>query len=723
MTTERVGALRYDVILNASSLKKGAMDSRSALKTFRDGMKSATTATERYQAGMENVKRLFKDKSITKEQGQTLVRELNKELEREGFIRVGINKFEKTNIKLKEEELAAQKKINREADLEKQIRKEMSKQEERHLSGFRNRKRKSQSEIMDRALQIRKVNAKSHQILMLNMRQRMRAIKAFPPGMAAGIAGNIAGAMGASGATIGAVRGAAMLGVKTALPIAGIIGMGLALKKAVFEADRLKRSMIDLGVLMGGGESQAARLVKQFQKLARTTPLATGQLVEGARQLMSFGRASSKVTEDLRILGTIAGGDAERMRLLTKAFGDVIAAGKLQGQELRQMTNQGFNPLREMVSLTGKSYSELRLEMERGNITAQMVFDSMASAAEGYAGRLEASMNTVSGQLQRLQGLIQEVFSQGGEGFTGPIADSLRLVGDGVEMYIDSVEDTMEQMERLGRAVVHFRGEIAKGLIFRGEWGTGTGDIISGLGEFFKIERTKTRAFLSKQAEQEAKELEAKRKATMGDPEDFKRMMEEQTEIQNAVAKETVKREELMRQIRGITDEEHKLQLLRNQLAIAEEKSQERKAEELRKSIEFQKQLIEEQEKLEQRKKDIQVAKDYIDEIYNHEEKRIADTLKAKTDVANKDFKRQQELADAARAAGGPSGDFTAGGADYRFVQQRIAESEARRISDRANNKRESQLQELIDIAEDERIANREWRDRELNQPQFVKVP
>lgn len=721
MTAERVGALRYDVILNASSLKKGAMDSRSALKTFRDSMKGATTDVERYQAGIKNLQKLRADGSITQEQGLTILKQLNKELEKAGFKKVAHNKFEKTNIKLKEEELALQKKLNREADLQDKIEAEKQKAQNRHLSDFRNRKRKSQSEIMDRALQIRKVNAKSHQILMLNMRQRMRFMRTLSPGMLAGVAGNLAGAMGASGQTIGAVRGAAMLGIQKALPIAGIIGMGLALKKAVFEADRLQRSMIDLGVLMGGGEPQAARLVKQFQKLARTTPLATGQLVEGARQLMSFGRASSKVTEDLRILGTIAGGDTERMRLLTKAFGDVIAAGKLQGQELRQMTNQGFNPLREMVSLTGKSYAELRLEMERGNVTSQMVFDSMASAAEGYAGRLEASMNTVSGQLQRLQGLIQELFAEGGQEFTSPTSESLKFLGDALEATIDGYEMAQEGLESLGRAVVHFRGEIAKGLISRG---AGTGDIISGFGEFLKKERPNTRTFLRKQAEQEAKELEAYRKQVMGDPEDFTRMMEEQTEIQNAIAKETVKREELIRQELGITKEEHKLRLLQNQLADAEEKAQKRKAEELRKSIGFQRDLMEEQEKLDKRKTAIKIAKDYIDEVYNHEEKRIADTLKAKTDAANKDFKRQQELADAARASGGPSADFTAGGADYRFVQQRRAESEARRISDRANNTRERQLQELIDIAEEEKAANREFRERELQQPQFsVEIP
>lgn len=721
MTAERVGALRYDVILNASSLKKGAMDSRSALKTFRDAMKGATTDVDRYQAGIKNLQKLRADGSITQEQGLTILKQLNKDLDKAGFKKVAHNKFEKTQVKLLQEELELQKKINREADLQKKIEAEKNKFQDTAFVKRRNRSTADHREVLARQLDIQRANARGHKLVMLNMRERMRALKSFSPGMAAGIAGNIAGAMGASGSTIGAVRGAAMLGIQKALPIAGIIGMGLALKKAVFEADRLQRSMIDLGVLMGGDASQARNLVKEFQKLARTTPLATAQLVEGARQLMSFGRASSKVTEDLRILGTIAGGDTERMRLLTKAFGDVIAAGKLQGQELRQMTNQGFNPLREMVSLTGKSYAELRLEMERGNVTSQMVFESMASAAEGYAGRLEASMNTVSGQLQRLQGLLQELFAEGGEEFTSPTADSLKFIGDAVETTIDLYEKSQEGFQTLGRGMVRFRHEIAKGLLSRG---AGVAEIILEMNEFLEEERKLSRRALMNVAKERAEDQEALRIREMGDPEEFTRMMNEQTEIQDAKAKEIVKREKLLRQELGITEQEHKLSLLKEQFSIADEKRQTRKADELKKSIGFQEELMREQEKLERRKKAIKIAKDYIDEVYNHEEKRIADTLKSKTDAVNKDFKHQQEIAAASRAAGGPSGDFTAGGADYRFVQQRRAESEARRVSDRANNTRERQLQELIDIAADEKAANKEFRERELQQSQFsVEIP
>ena len=43
-----------------------------------------------------------------------------------------------------------------------------------------------------------------------------------------------------------------------------------------------------------------------------------------------------------------------------------------------------------------------------------------------------------------------------------------------------------------------------------------------------------------------------------------------------------------------------------------------------------------------------------------------------------------------ARKSGGPSDDFTAAGTDYKFVQQRRGELEAKRLEEQANKKRES---------------------------------
>lgn len=710
MTAERVGALRYDVILNASSLKKGAMDSRSALKTFRDAMKGATTDVDRYQAGIKNLQKLRADGSITQEQGLTILKELNKDLDKAGFKKVAHNEFEKTQVKLLQEELELQKKINREADLEKKIEAEKNKFQDDAFVKRRNRSAADHREVLARQLQIQRANAKGHKLAMLNMRDRMRSMRSLSPGMAAGVAGNVAGAMGASGQTIGAVRGAAMLGAKAAIPVAGIVAMGLAFKKAVIEADKLQRSIIDLGVLMGNDAQGAEKLVRGFQKLARTTPLATSQLVEGARQLMSFGRASSKVTEDLRILGTIAGGDTERMRLLTKAFGDVVAAGKLQGQELRQMTNQGFNPLMAMVDKTGKSYKELRIEMEKGQITSDMVFDAMASQAESYSGRLEASMNTVHGQMQRLRGLIQELFSEGGMKIGGQTATAfgVEMLGDTVEFGIYAMEYLATASSQAGEQVQHVAEGIRK--IFAGESDRSP---FEGLAKLRAEMAERHPEILAEIEKKESESILRSKKKHQGDADAYARMIKQQEEVVANLAKEVAAREKLQRSSLGITEEEHVLRQMMNDLADAELLKQGTKVMELEKSIKLQKELMEAQAGLERTKKAIQKELDYIDEVYDHEEKRISEALKAKTDAVNKELKLQQELAEAAKASGGPSGDFTAGGADYRFVQQRRNESEARRISQQATKTREQQLKELIDIAESEKQENQAWRARQ----------
>jgi tape measure domain-containing protein len=685
MATERVGALRYDVVLNTHSMKKGASDARSALKTFRDGMKSATTATERYQAGMENVKKLFKDKSITKEQGATLVRELNKELEKEGFRRTGINKFEKTKVKLLQEELELQKKINREAELRKKIEAEKNKTDSRHLSDFRNRKRKSHSEIMDRALQMRRVNARSHQLVMLNMRQRMRFMSTFSPGMAAGVAGNLAGALGASGQTIGAVRGAAMLGAKLAVPAAGFIALGLAMKKAVAEADRLKKITLDLSVLLGGSDQSAKKLVGRFQALARETPLATAQLAEGARQLLAFGRESRFVEEDLRRLGTIAGGDTERMRLLTKAFADVTAAGKLQGQELRQFTNQGFNPLREMVEMTGKSYGKLRKEMELGMISADMVADSMAAATERYAGRLEQAMNTVAAQYEKFKGIMSEIFAEGGGPAQEVVVDMMKGMNNIILGAKEMADDTVVQMKKAGEDMAELAQDI--GVMF-------TKDVFEE-GAFKRTRKNIAEAFGF--GEEEAKGSGITKESILADQEragldeKITKLIEKRIEL---LADEDAKLLKVQRELNNIKEIDTSIAEARTVLNKAIRHGGEtgiRNAKENLRLVEKIKEKQDQQQELkDRRKREIE----HENNLFKSKKKTIDDIRKRKEEDAKKEFQDAQKLAELARKAGGPSDDFTAAGTDYKFVQQRRGELEAKKLEEQANKKRESMDEE-----------------------------
>ena len=73
-------------------------------------------------------------------------------------------------------------------------------------------------------------------------------------------------------------------------------------------------------------------------------------------------------------------GNAERFQRLALAFSQVSAAGKLQGQDLLQMVNAGFNPLQEISKKTGESMLELKERMSDGRISLKEVEEAMKSA-------------------------------------------------------------------------------------------------------------------------------------------------------------------------------------------------------------------------------------------------------------------------------------------------------------------------------------------------------
>ena len=75
----------------------------------------------------------------------------------------------------------------------------------------------------------------------------------------------------------------------------------------------------------------------------------------------------------LKQIGDISMGNAERFNSLALAFAQMSATGRLMGQELLQMVNAGFNPLKTMSETTGKSMETLKDEMSKGAISADMV--------------------------------------------------------------------------------------------------------------------------------------------------------------------------------------------------------------------------------------------------------------------------------------------------------------------------------------------------------------
>ena len=82
------------------------------------------------------------------------------------------------------------------------------------------------------------------------------------------------------------------------------------------------------------------------------------------------------------------------------------------------MINAGFSPLAVMADKTGKSIGELKEEMSKGAISADMVKQAFIDAtSEGgqFFGMLSGQGDTVKGALAQLSGAFTDMFNGIGE--------------------------------------------------------------------------------------------------------------------------------------------------------------------------------------------------------------------------------------------------------------------------------------------------------------------
>lgn len=109
----------------------------------------------------------------------------------------------------------------------------------------------------------------------------------------------------------------------------------------------------------------------------------------------------------MKQLGEVSAGNQERFNHLAYAMAQIISQGKLAGQELRQLTEQGFNPLVLMSEYTGESVDSLRKKMENGLITSKQVLEVLkASTSQG--GRYAGILNKMSKEMGGLANQLKE---------------------------------------------------------------------------------------------------------------------------------------------------------------------------------------------------------------------------------------------------------------------------------------------------------------------------
>lgn len=194
-------------------------------------------------------------------------------------------------------------------------------------------------------------------------------------------------------------------------PIVAITAATGAVVKLGMETGRTEMAF----QVLSGSMSRGTELLGQLNKYADDTIYGRSEIQEAAQTMLGFGVNINDVIGSVKMLGDVAMGNRQRFSQLALAYSQVAAAGRLQGQDLLQLVNAGYNPLLDISEMTGKSMLELRDEMSKGMISFDMMRDAfMRATSEGgrYHKMAENIARTPYGRFQQFLGDLSQKMLQ-----------------------------------------------------------------------------------------------------------------------------------------------------------------------------------------------------------------------------------------------------------------------------------------------------------------------
>lgn len=124
-------------------------------------------------------------------------------------------------------------------------------------------------------------------------------------------------------------------------------------------ASDMEQAKIAFTTFLGSSEA-ASKSLKELSDFAKVTPFTFPTVTEAARRLLAYNVQAKDLIPTLRMLGDISSGvGTEKLPQLILAFGQVKAATRLTGMELRQFSEAGVPLLQALVdqaNKTGKTF-------------------------------------------------------------------------------------------------------------------------------------------------------------------------------------------------------------------------------------------------------------------------------------------------------------------------------------------------------------------------------
>jgi tape measure domain-containing protein len=149
-----------------------------------------------------------------------------------------------------------------------------------------------------------------------------------------------------------------------------------------------------------GSADTAASMIARLREMSAESGVSFKALSEGTSRFMSQGFEGNNAIKTMAQISEITGGIPERMDRLSYTFAQIRSKQQLYAEELQQLNEAGFSPLVEIAQVLGVEMSQVRKEIESGNVTWDVfakAIDKATSAGGRFDGFLEKFKGTSTG--------------------------------------------------------------------------------------------------------------------------------------------------------------------------------------------------------------------------------------------------------------------------------------------------------------------------------------
>ena len=175
---------------------------------------------------------------------------------------------------------------------------------------------------------------------------------------------------------------------------------------AIMAAAQMRQYEIAFQTMLKSADA-GTQMLKDLQQFAANTPFDVPGVVQAGQQLMAFGFQAKEIIPMLTSLGDAAAGlgkGTAGVSQLAYALGQMQTSGKLNAQDMMQLTNAGIAAWDMLAKAAGKSVAEMKDLTSKGMVDSkEAVKILVAGINEQFGGMMDKTSEEVTGLMANIE--------------------------------------------------------------------------------------------------------------------------------------------------------------------------------------------------------------------------------------------------------------------------------------------------------------------------------